>query len=749
MTRFITKPLVLAVALSMPALAFAESALMLEEVIVTAQKREQSLQEVPVSVNAVSGEAISDGGIANLEGLSAQVPNLTIHEGPNSNGIFIRGLGSGNNEGFEQSVGMFVDGIYAGKAQQFQAAFMDVAGVEVLRGPQGTLFGKNTIAGALTITSAKPSEELEASVQSTYEPEYGTSMTEAVLSGPVTDTLSGRIALRHNETDGYLYNTLQNDDELNNSSDTGRVSLLWEASDDAEVYFKYEKGDSVAHGRNSRLDDSGSYEAGLLAADPNYKIDESQRSTSVDETLDINSQSATLQVDYALDEHELTLITGFSEYDARDVFDADFSAIDSAAVDRYNDFSQLSQEVRLTSELGNEIDYIVGLYYQTTDYLTDSQLGVKALGQALGLRTYMDQTTDTFAAFGSLSYHPAEDLHLTFGLRYTKEEKQATRELTYTEYLSNDAATGFTAVLAGLALPAQGFYEHEVSGERTSENWSPSVKVSYDLNNDVMLYASLSQAFKSGGFNALGGKGENVGEYPAGGSPASFEFGEEEALALELGGKTTLLDGAATLNFALFRTEYSDLQVSAFENASFVVGNAGEAISQGLEVDGVVRLTESLTLNGSMAYLDATYSSYANAGCTYAQSLAQPVNCTQDLGGSDLANAPEFSANLGLEHVASLTERFDLVSHLGLTYSGEHYIASDLDERSLEKAHTIVNGRLGLMDKDGRFDIALIGKNLTNEVVRTFVGDPFSMPGAQFAFYGEPRTLAVQLKVSY
>ncbi len=162
---------------------YSQGSLALEEVIVTAQKREQSLQDVPVSVSAVSGEQIDDLGLANLQDMAQYVPNLTINQTPGATQVFIRGLGSGDNQGFESSVGMFIDGVYAGRAAQFEAPFVDVGAVEVLRGPQGTLFGKNTIAGAITINTARPTDELELILRSSYEFEYEDYSLEGVVSG--------------------------------------------------------------------------------------------------------------------------------------------------------------------------------------------------------------------------------------------------------------------------------------------------------------------------------------------------------------------------------------------------------------------------------------------------------------------------------------------------------------------------------------------------------------------------------------
>jgi len=253
-----------------------------------------------------------------------------------------------------------------------------------------------------------------------------------------------------------------------------------------------------------------------------------------------------------------------------------------------------------------------------------------------------------------------------------------------------------------------------------------------------MLYTSLSKAFKSGGYSESGTNADLD----------AFEFDEEEVVALEIGGKTTLLDGAATLNFAVFRTEYDDLQVSAYDGVSFIVDNAAKAISQGIEVDGVVRLTEALTMNASMAYLDASYDEYDSAGCNAAQIAVDGPSCTQDLGGKTLAHAPEWTANVGLDHQIALGDNLELFSHIDFAYSDESYLSADLDESGLEDAHTTVNARVALSSAEGNWEVALLGKNLTDETIRTFVGDASFLTGAQFTFMDAPRTVAIQVKLA-
>jgi len=791
--------LALAVSLAIPTLgmsvAQADESFVLEEVIVTAQKREQSLQDVPVSVSVVSGDIISKTGMTNLDELSTHVPNLSIAEGSQTTAITMRGLGSGINQGFEQSVGMFIDGIYAGRDRQFRSPFLDVAAVEVLRGPQGTLFGKNTIAGAINLTTAKPTEEFEASLRTTYEPEYDEYSVEGVISGGIAENLYGRLAVKQAESDGYIENTLTGRDGPSKVETVVRGTLVWEPTDDLSITTKYETARHDVGGEANVIDQSGGWDALFTVADPAYDGSDEYSRSAAKEYSDNNSESLTVTVDYDIGEYTLTSITGYSGYEYDDVQDVDFSTLEVLTQNQEQEFDQWSQEIRLTSPLGDKFDFITGLYYQTSDLehrrRMDSDIGALAggipavftvNGAPAGVNTAhvvdlldaaaftapplspgnksaailvsanndlkssrvadYQQDSETWAVFGQSTWHVQENLHLTLGLRYTKETKEAKRSAYIADYGTENPlnpADPKTVPIVGIQEAFFGGGDFDIKDDKTVENLSPSLKAQYDLSDDVMLYASVSKAFKSGGFGETG-------------SIDNFDFDDEEALAFEIGGKLRVMDGRGSLNFALFHTNYEDLQVSAFVGDSFVVDNAAEATSQGVEIDGVFRVTEELTMTASMAYLDATYDEFSNASCTMAQVQASGGgggSCQQDLKGESLAFAPEWSANIGLNHITNIGDNLELHSNLNLNYVDEQYLAQDLDEQTLEESHVTVNARIALGNMDGNWELALVGKNLTDEEIRTYANDIPLMDGAFFTYMAPPRTVAVQFSLAY
>lgn len=529
--------------------ANSDDALMLEEVIVTAQKREQSLQDVPVSVSVVTGDSISEAGMTNLDELSTHVPNLSIQEGSQTTAITMRGLGSGINQGFEQSVGMFIDGIYAGRDRQFRSPFLDVAAVEVLRGPQGTLFGKNTIAGAINLTTAKPTDEFEASLRTTYEPEYNEYSVEGIVSGGITDNLYGRLAVKQAEGDGYMENTFIDRDEASKVETVVRGTLVWEPTDELSVTTKYETARYDVGGENSSIDTSGGWGEIYALTDPAYdEGDEFSRSTDK-EFSDNENESLTVTVEYDIGEYTLTSITGYSAYDYNDLQDVDFSPIELLGMQQEQDFTQWSQEIRLTSPIGDTFDFITGLYFQTSELehhkRLDSDLGaivggVPLMGTINGIdapvnpatiadlleaATFVnpgsgniptnksasiiaaantgarssrvsdfEQESETWAIFGQGTWHVREDVHLTLGLRWTKETKEADRSLYITEYGTENplpVTDPNYALLTAIQNNIFSTFEHDIEDENTVYNFSPSFKAQYDLNDDVMLYASV------------------------------------------------------------------------------------------------------------------------------------------------------------------------------------------------------------------------------------------------------------------
>lgn len=718
-----------------------EDVFALEEVIVTAQKRAQNIQDVPISVSAVSGVKIEEAGISDFDDLSRFVPNLNISTGNNTQ-IRMRGLGSGLNAGFEQSVGMYIDGVYHGRDRTYRGSLLDLDRVEVLRGPQGILFGKNTIAGAINIATAKPSQELEASIGLTYG-SYGERKLRGIISGPLSDTLSARLAISDESEDGYIDNSLPAADGAENDNQTIRLSFLWQPNDDLQATLKIEQGDFERRGTTYQVTDTGLVGAATFASfapgfESRFDEDTHIDNTLGDQVLTTDSENVTLAIEYQLGDFTLVSTSAYIGFDGDDGTDVDFSPLPLLFVDQQQEFQQISQELRLSSPGGELVDYIAGVYYQNSDFtyknLTLLNLAPLGSGAAAAFKDF-DQDSETYAAFVEATWNISDSFTLTGGVRYSRESKQVDSELT----ALNIDATPADAASIGL-LGAVGNFAHVQSEKRSETNLTPLLKATYYFNNDVMAYVTASTGYKSGGFNA---EVANPATQP-------LEFDEETSKAIELGLKTTLLDGSAHFNVSVFRTQFDDLQVSGFDGFAFVVGNAAKATSQGIELDGMWRLSERLTLGGSYSYLDAEYDSYESAPCTVSQKQVASGACQQDLGGKSLHYAPDNSANLNISYELPMGPDYSLGFSADVNYSDDFFLQNDLDPDDAQESFTKVNARVALKNLAQNWELAVVAKNLTDKrTANNGLDIPILQAGTHVRNTLPPRTVAVQLNASF
>jgi iron complex outermembrane recepter protein len=748
-------PLALAVS-AMSFHAAAEESFALEEVVVTAQKRAQSLQDVPISVSAVGGEKLAEAGIENLQDLSAYVPNLKIVEGGLVPQMYIRGIGSGANQGFEQSVGTYSDGVYMGRSMQSRSSFMDLERVEVLRGPQSILFGQSSIAGAISLVSAKPTEEFEAMISASHAPEYDETEINAYVSGPITDNFRARLAVRDRQEDGYLENPLMNTDGPNMDEQAARLTLDWDVSDNFNAVLKLETARiERKNGRPGQVVDLGDYPLVVPGLEDNAKLDLKQYSTT-DNKMSFDSDAALLKLEYEFNNGlTLTSLTSYSEYEYKEPhYDGESSEVNIVDMDLSEDFDQFSQEIRLTSPGGETVDYIVGAFYQESEqqYNEDARLTVSSLGLPTPLDSLVErpftQDSETWALFAQATWNISEELRMTFGLRYTEDEKQGTRNQNTYSINNPGVLQSNVSIVNGLpcdaggvcAVPAQvvattlggGFnlIDHSLKGDNSKSNWTPSINVQYDLTPDIMLYATYTEGYKAGGFDARGinGASGTGADNPFGYGPIArggdnFEYSQEEAETIELGAKMTLLDGTAELNAAFYQTDYTDMQVSIYDGTfGFNVFNAGEATVRGMELDGRWRPTQNILLTAGLAYLDFEWTEYSEAVCpgvgSATLSSSGSGNC--DAKGSENLQTPEWTANLSASHTLPVGDSMELRSTLDANFKDNHYTSNDLDARGEQSASTIYNMRFALASTDDTWQVALIGKNLTDKRIMNY-----------------------------
>ena len=788
MSKLLSKS-VMAVAVS--AIALTTNAATLEEIVVTAQQRAESLQDVPVSVAAVTAKKISDSGIVDLQGLSELVPNFSINETGISTTVTIRGISSGINSGFEQSVGMYNDGIFYGRDQLARVPMIDMERVEVLRGPQGILFGKNSIAGAVSQISAKPTDEFEGSVTALYEPDHGETDLRMVLSGPLTDNLSGRLAVMTRELDGYVKNTELGVDEQNEDEQVVRATLRWDVNDSVTATLKSSQSTFDVLGRNMEVYQSFGH---LEALNSVYNSPTAPWSvdTELNYIADNNGHfsnnevnNSTLTVDWNLEGLTLTSVTGYVDYEFTESCDCDFTGAPVFDAGRQEEYQQLSQEFRLTSDLGSNFDYIAGLFFQDTDLTYADQIQLPdptVVNTALGLlgagalqpfapgsstdRTF-NQEGEVIALFAQGTWSVSEALRLTVGGRYTEEKKDANRQQRhkanatfggqYMPAVTADPVSGAYNVLYGIfAIEA---YD-QINGKLDDSSFSPVVTMEWDANPDTMVYATWTKGYKSGGFDARSNghpdASVNNGLKSGAAITGSWEFANEEATSVELGSKMSLADGAAELSVAWYMTDYTDLQVSQFDGTlGFNVTNAGEAKVQGIEADGRWALTDNITLTGSVAYLDFNYEKFPNSQCYFQQEDTDGDKLC-DAGGKRKEFTPELQANLGAAWASEMSNGLELNASLDVSFMDEYLYAANLDPRSKQDAYSMVNARIALAGSEGAWELALLGRNLTDETVINFGGNtPLggTLTGgagnSYYAFVNRPRNIALQINYSF
>ncbi len=800
----------------------------LEEVIVTATLRAESLQDVPVSVNAVSGEKMAEAGIGKVEDLQAYVPNLTMSETGIGTNIYIRGIGSGINPGFEQSVGMYFDGVSYGRAQLTRAPFLDLARVEVLRGPQNILFGKNSIAGALSLISARPGQEFEGSVSATYEPDFNEQILDVIVSGPLTDTIGARLAVRKRDIDGHIENLTLNRDEPNRDEATIRAIFEWDATENLVAALKLEAGKFDVNGRQIEIinDQPSTSETGsfngrtyaeildrtTIAVGPVTLVDvdadssvlnnyqDYKRSSNGDYSYN-DTQNLTLNVDYYREGHQFTFITGILGYDTEELCDCDFTGASVFSVGAEETYDQFSQEFRWVSPVGETFEFIAGGFYQKSELeFFDSirvesdilpqllnaadlqeggargerppfdtegglvQLGFGGIGDAgdeirdLGTPRNFTTETELFSVFLQTTWNVTDLFRATLGLRYAHEEKSGSRKLDFANIVTGarpDEGEIDTVVAKNFSAE-----RHDLKGERTEQNVSPSLNLQYDFSDDVMLYGTLSRGFKSGGYDARSNASPEANVIRPLQNPdsdpiilvGSFEYDEEQATSLEFGAKTTLLDGAAELNIAAFYTEYDDLQVSIFDGTlGFNVGNAGAATTMGIELDGRMALTENLMLTGALAFLDFEFTDYDNGQCYQGQPSDSVVDGVEycDYKGKTNQYVADYSGNLTLVYTTMLTSDIELRGGLDMVFTGDYNSSQNLDPSQEQDAYQKFNGRLAVSDVSAGWEVALLAKNLTDETVISYSNDtPLASnifgSVSHYGFVEAPRSFAIQ-----
>lgn len=696
----------------------------LEEVIVTANRREQNLQDVAISVSAFTAEFFRNSGTHNLKQLEQYTPSLKIApvQDSRSTSIRIRGIGSiGTNAGIDPSVGLFIDGVYQGRAGMSIADFNDTERVEVLRGPQGTLYGKNTAAGAINIISMSPGENREAEIE-TVVGNYDDLEFRGMGNLPLGDNgnavrLSGYSVKR----DGYDDNKTL-DEDVNNADRWGakvRGRLISENLGDLLVTVDYAEENSECCAPDVLDYDGDGSALGLpfslvseATGEPLPEVDPFDRELYFNQPwlnkVKVGGVAGDWNKELA-NSLNLTWLNAWRKYENNSRFDGDFSPFEAVSGATDVDMNQYSSEFRITSPAGTTLDYVAGLYFYYSDMETEGETGfLPLLGELFldgvifpeGSINYDTNTHETtsYASFGQINWNFREKWRLTLGGRVTLEEKER---------------KGLQQTVPGTLLDAPPIAGPDTytNDTRSGTDFSPSVSLTHFLRDDLMVYASASQGFKSGGFNQV---------RTAVGAPAEFE--DERSRNYELGWKGEWLDRRLLVNGTLFYVDYDDFQAQGFDGASITVRNAGSLRSKGLELDTVFVANASTTLGAAVGYNDAEYADFEGGECTMAQLYAVtggnpliPPDCVQDLSGEALDNAPKWTVSSFAQYDNPLTGNLGWFARLEYNYTDSYYMAQDLDEALKNEGTHLVNARLGIYGDDRRWTVTAWSRNLLDE----------------------------------
>lgn len=689
----------------------ADNNIEIEEVIVTATRRAQDLQEIPVSVSAFSGELLDKTGIASVREIARQTPGFTSAEFNKSNPTFVvRGANNTFSQaGASKPVGVFLDDVYISRIGASSFDLFDIEQVAVLRGPQGTLFGRNVTGGAVQITTAKPSLE-----DSTLKFEIGAGNYDAIdvrglISGALSDTVAGKLSFTNKTADGYGDDLRTGDESDDVDSFNIRAQLLFAPSDTSEYILTVDYSEDDNGGRtlsSTSIADDGDPRTSNLGTPQGYEREQKGISLRAEWDLGFGSlQSITAWRESDSDESFNLVGANFADIPPHPLPFLFFLHFQDERIESENP-EVFTQEIRFVSEPGEVFDYVVGLYYfqEEIDRLFSSRRLQAVNGNVLRNRQW-DQEVETtsYAVYGDIQFHLTDTIDLNIGSRYTYDEKDA--DLTVTD-------------VAGLIFQAD-----------ESEDWdqvTSRVSLTWQVSNDINLFASWTEGFTSGGFNTEADAASTLAR----------PFDEERVTAIELGAKTQWFDDRLTANLTLFEQTYRDKQEAFFDRVlfAFSIFNAAEATVEGYELELSAHITDQLSVNASYAYLNTKYDEFLIPGTT------------DDRSGNELGLSPENSYSLSIDYTQPLGDAGEIFFNAGYSYQDDYQGGSENLEALEVDGYGLTNLTIGYQSADEHWRITGWIKNLEDKeyaLVNSSVGP------VDAEYLGPPRTYGVRVTYTY
>lgn len=731
----------------------------LGKVTVTARRREEDSQKVPTPITVVGGETLETQRVYKVQDLQQILPSVNvafIHARQSS--IAVRGIGNNPaSDGLEGSAGVYLDNVYLGRPGMAVFDLLDIEQLELLRGPQGTLFGKNTTAGVLNISTRAPTFSPERSVEVSGGQD-GYFQGKGTVSGALTDTLAARVSAYRTRDDGYIKN-IHDDNTLNGGERQGiRGQLLFKPNEDFDLRWinDYNEEDSsngsmVVYGAADRF----WQRAAAVGASPIRDPDRHKVNINARQHVSVHQGGSSVEANWNLNGgYKLTSISAYRYWHFTPANDEQLnvSAINNTGVEVHD--RQFSQEIRLASPTGGFFDYVLGAYAfnQNLGNKTFTDYGPLADRYLLGTNlnalnnTYSKANgkieTDSFALFAQGTWHLTDKLDFTAGIRGTYEEKDA--NVQRFSPVGGAPVSGVGAVVRNNQL---GAYD---SGDLSLYSFAPSalLSLSYQFTDELLGYASLSHGEKSGGVNLA------VASAPTAGAD-SLLVGPERANDAELGIKTTLFDNRLQLNTNIFWTGIHGYQATTLYQPPgstqlvSVLSNAGSVRSRGLEFEATALPIRGLTLNVNGSYNDVTYLSFKDAPCPAEVSTQPNAPATCDLTGQRVVGASKWIANLNGEYAWNLDD--GIRPYVSGSYSYRSAAEGTLDNSDLSKidGYGLANFSVGLRKDlgDGQLDASVWLKNAFDKDY--YLAAFASINGSYTASVGQPRTLGASVRYDF
>ena len=734
----------------------------IEEIVVTATKREENVQDVPVAVTVLSGDTIENSYSTGFEGLQSMIPSVSFRKGNTTRNstVVVRGIGTISfSTAAEPSVATVVDGVVLGRSGQAFGDMYDLERLEVLRGPQGTLFGKNASAGVVNITTKRPSEEFEGYLDLSLYQDNETRLRGRV-SGPLSDNARGSLTLFRGDFDGYLRNVFTNERTSGYDREGVRAMLEYDPTDAVRVLFIYEDYDAndeccadiegLPSGRNP-ASEAAPNSSGIVNGVADIDLDQRLLDHDlVNVTLD-STQAYSVQIDADVGDYTLTSITARRTWNNTEIREGDFTSIAGDSDQPVfgvpfqlhdvgpQEWRQVSQELRLASPGGETFDWQAGIFYWNIDSernftrdascqnnggqnqpILDANPGLTCnANDIVSATAFFDTEFNNYALFGEASYNVTDQLRLIFGLRFTNDE------VAFNHNRRNNDPFGRQGVGVRPAAPNSQFsvesggYNSNFSGETDESNTSGKIGVQWDAGDFGMIYGTYAQGYKGPAFNTFYHMGAND----------VLPIGAEESDAIELGWKYTA--DTFLLNVSIFQTDIENFQANNFDTSTGVtitrLTNAGDVSTQGIEADLLWQPTEFIQVGGGFASVDAEIDRF---NCPIEPTTGlPPPNCSAR-SGLDVPFSPDLKYSFYGQWVVPLND-MELIFNGSYVHMDEQQSLLPGNDGSFNPAallpdYDIFNLSAGLSLMEDKFRVTLIGKNLGDEsYVTTYSGDGF------------------------